>query len=136
MVITMPNLPGWHDVPLATLVAEALELPARLHNDASLAALGEALAGAGRGASPLVYLTVSTGIGGGIVIGGRLFEGRHGLAGELGHILLDPAGPTCGLGRAGLPGGPGQRLGPGAPGSRGHGGRRDSSRLRAAGVSD
>ena len=101
MVIRMPNLPGWHDVPLATLVAEALELPARLHNDASLAALGEALAGAGRGASPLVYLTVSTGIGGGIVIGGRLFEGRHGLAGELGHILLDPAGPTCGLGHAG-----------------------------------
>ena len=86
MVIRMPNLPGWHDVPLATLVAEALELPARLHNDASLAALGEALAGAGRGASPLVYLTVSTGIGGGIVIGGRLFEGRHGLAGELGLV--------------------------------------------------
>ncbi|MBK8540004.1 MAG: ROK family protein [Ardenticatenia bacterium] len=101
MVIRMPNLPGWHDVPLATLLADALELPARLHNDASLAALGEAFAGAGRGADPLVYLTVSTGIGGGIVIGGRLFEGRHGLAAELGHILPDPAGPTCGLGHAG-----------------------------------
>lgn len=101
MVLTMPNLPGWRDLPLAALLAKALGRPTWLHNDASLAALGEARLGAGSGADPLVYFTLSTGIGGGIVIGGRLFEGRHGLAGELGHILLDPAGPVCGLGHAG-----------------------------------
>lgn len=101
MVLTMPNLAGWRDVPLAALLAKALGRPTWLHNDASLAALGEAHLGAGSGADPLVYLTLSTGIGGGIVSGGRLFEGRHGLAGELGHILLDPAGPTCGLRHAG-----------------------------------
>ncbi len=101
MVLTMPNLPGWRDLPLAALLAKALGRPTWLHNDASLAALGEARLGAGSGADPLVYFTLSTGIGGGIVSGGRLFEGRHGLAGELGHILLDPKGPACGLGHAG-----------------------------------
>lgn len=101
VVIRMPNLAGWRDIPLAARLSEALDRPTHLHNDASLAALGEARAGAGVGTDPLVYLTLSTGIGGGIVLGGRLFDGRHGLAGELGHILLDPAGPTCGLGHAG-----------------------------------
>lgn len=99
-VLRMPNLPGWEDVPLASLLAEALGRPVRLQNDASLAALAEGRLGAGRGADPLVYLTLSTGIGGGILVGGRLLEGHRGLAGELGHILLETGdvGPTCGLG--------------------------------------
>lgn len=101
VVLRMPNLAGWRDVPLAARLADALDRPTHLHNDASVAALGEARAGAGVGADPLVYLTLSTGIGGGIVVGGRLFDGRHGLAGELGHVLLDPAGPACGLGHPG-----------------------------------
>ncbi len=101
LVLQTPHLKGWRDVPLAALLGAALERPAHLHNDATLAALGESRAGAGLAADPLVYLTLSTGIGGGIVIGGRLFDGRHGLAGELGHILLDPTGPDCVLGHRG-----------------------------------
>lgn len=99
-ILRMPNLPGWVDVPLAALLAEALGCPVRLQNDASLAALAEGRQGAGQGADPLLYLTLSTGIGGGILVGGRLLEGRNGLAGELGHILLETRedGPSCGLG--------------------------------------
>lgn len=97
-ILRMPNLAGWEGFPLAARLAEALGRPVHLQNDASLAALAEGRLGAGRGADPLVYLTLSTGIGGGILVGGRLLEGRRGLAGELGHLLLDREGPACGLG--------------------------------------
>lgn len=100
-VVTLaPNL-GWRDVPVARLLSEALPWPCALVNDADAAALGEAVFGAGRGADPLFFLTVSTGIGGGIVLHGELMTGAHGAAGEFGHQVIDPDGPRCGCGRHG-----------------------------------
>ena len=96
-----PNLSGWREFPLAARLSARLGLPTRANNDASLAALGEALHGAGAGCEHVVYLTVSTGVGGGIVDGGRIRGGSHGLGGELGHVILQAGGPRCGLGHAG-----------------------------------
>lgn len=100
-VFATPNLAGWRDVPLRDLLAERLGLPAWVHNDANLAALGEALRGAGRGHDPLVYLTVSTGVGGGIIQDGHIVEGATGLAGELGHVIVQAGGPACNFGHRG-----------------------------------
>lgn len=96
-----PNLRGFDGFPLGAAVGRAVGLPAVVHNDANLAALGEWHFGAGRGADPLLYLTVSTGVGGGIIRGGRIEEGRHGLAGELGHMIVAADGPRCNFGHAG-----------------------------------
>jgi len=95
------HVPGWDGAPLADWVERDLGLPCAVANDADAAALGEARYGAGRGAALLLYLTVSTGIGGGVVAGGRLFRGARALAGELGHQCLDPGGPPCSCGRRG-----------------------------------
>ncbi len=95
-----PNL-GWRDVPLVALLRERLEVPVVLDDDATAAALGEARFGAGRGADPFAYLTISSGVGAGVVTGGRSLRGAHGLAGEVGHLVVDPAGPRCGCGRRG-----------------------------------
>lgn len=95
-----PNL-GWRDVPLAGWLATRLGIPVALEDDATAAALGEAYAGAGRGADPFAYLTVSSGVGAGVVVGGRSMRGAHGLAGEVGHLVIDPKGPRCGCGRQG-----------------------------------
>ena len=97
-----PNLPGWDDVPLGDIVAAALGRPTYVDNDASAAALAEAWWGSGRGCRSFVYLTISTGIGGGIVLDGRLERGANGNAGELGHITVDYRGWHCpGCGRRG-----------------------------------
>jgi glucokinase len=81
------NFPTWHDLPLAQLVSDGLGgVPTHMENDANLAALAEYHQGAGRGANPMVYLTISTGIGGGAVIDGKLFTGHGGLALEPGHV--------------------------------------------------
>lgn len=101
IVPNAPQLPGWRDVPLAEIISRALELPTRLENDATAAALGEHAFGAGRGSRYMLFLTVSTGIGGGIIIDGRLYTGKSGAAGELGHIVIDPDGPPCGCGARG-----------------------------------
>jgi glucokinase len=101
IVYEVPNMPGWHDFPLAARLVEATGLPVWVHNDANLAALAEARYGAGRGFDPLVYLTVSTGVGGGVIIDDEMLSGRHGLAGELGHVVVRAGGPTCGLGHPG-----------------------------------
>ena len=101
LIIEAPNLPGWFSVPLARRLGEAIGCPAVLENDANAAALGEFVYGAGRGARHMLYLTVSTGIGGGLVLDGRLYRGATGSAGELGHILVDEAGPLCGCGARG-----------------------------------
>ncbi|MDP2726570.1 MAG: ROK family protein, partial [Dehalococcoidia bacterium] len=82
VIFTPPNLPGWKDVPLKALLENALGLPIYVGNDANLAALGEHRFGAGRGFDHLVYLTVSTGIGAGIIADGKLLLGQDGLAGE------------------------------------------------------
>jgi len=83
------TLPGWQNVPLAAIVCEAFDgVPTFVENDANLAAIAEYTSGIGRGADPLIYLTLSTGIGGGAMIGGQLFTGWSGLAIEPGHIRL------------------------------------------------
>lgn len=92
---------GWYDVPFAGEIADRLAIPVALEDDATAAAIGEALAGAGRGADPFVYLTVSSGVGAGVVSDGRSMRGAHGLAGEIGHLVIDPSGPRCACGRRG-----------------------------------
>ncbi len=101
LVFNPPNLPGWVRVPLVDHVARALGLSAVLDNDANAAALGESRYGAGRGAESMVYITVSTGIGGGVVLNGRLWHGLGDGAGEVGHMTLEPGGPLCGCGNRG-----------------------------------
>lgn len=96
-----PNLPGWRDVPLADILRHTFELPVYLNNDANLAALGEHRFGAGQEVDDLIYLTISTGIGGGIISQGRLLLGANGLAAEVGHMILEPEGPPCGCGGRG-----------------------------------
>ncbi len=91
----------WVNVPLGQMLATAVGVPVRIEDDATAAALGEALAGAGEGFDPMAYLTLSSGIGSGLVIGGRSMRGAHGLAGEIGHLVIDPTGPPCGCGRRG-----------------------------------
>ena len=101
VVPNAPQLPGWQDVPLARLMAERVGVAAILENDASAAALGEHRFGAGRGSRHMLYLTVSTGVGGGIIIEGELYRGKSGAAGELGHVIIDINGPPCGCGARG-----------------------------------
>jgi glucokinase len=101
IVFQAPNLPRWRDVPLATALEARLGLSVLLGNDANLAALAEARHGAGKGARDLIYLTVSTGIGSGVVADGRLLLGAHGIAAEAGHMALSLDGPLCGCGNRG-----------------------------------
>lgn len=97
-----PNLPGWEQVPLASLIGARFALPVYLNNDANAAALGEWRYGAGRGHNHLVYVTLSTGIGGGVVSDGTLLLGSAGGAAEIGHICLQAVGgEPCGCGRSG-----------------------------------
>lgn len=90
VVYAPPHLHGWSDVPLRAMVADATGLPVELGNDANAAALGEWRFGGGRGTRSMVYLTVSTGIGGGVIEDGRLLLGRNGAGYELGFMILDP----------------------------------------------
>lgn len=101
VILSTPNLPGWDQVPLRDLMQSELGLPVVLGNDANLAGLGELYFGAAKGLKDVVYLTVSTGIGGGVITDGRLLLGAHGLAGELGHMTILPDGPLCGCGNHG-----------------------------------
>lgn len=100
-VVNPPNLPGWGDVALGPMLSNKLGLQVAVENDANAAALGEYLEGAGREARTLVYVTVSTGVGGGFVIGGELYRGPRGAAGEIGHMVIRPGGPLCGCGNNG-----------------------------------
>lgn len=96
-----PNLKGWHNVPLRQLLYDEFSLPVYLGNDANLAGLGEHIYGAGRGVPDMIYVTVSTGIGGGVIIGGHVMEGVSGTAGEVGHMTIDIRGPRCNCGNIG-----------------------------------
>ena len=100
-VVAPPNLPGWVSVPLGQRIAAAVGIRTFLENDANAAALGEYRFGAGRGTRHMVYVTVSTGIGGGFIIDGKLYSGATGGAAELGHTVILPRGPRCGCGRQG-----------------------------------
>jgi len=96
-----PNLPGWNDYPIRDEIEERLRTRVFLENDANAAALGEKWMGLGRDVDSLAMLTLGTGVGGGVVISGRVWHGMLGMAGELGHITADPAGPRCGCGNLG-----------------------------------
>ena len=96
-----PNMPGWDGFTLRPLLEEKLKLQVSIANDATLAALAEHRFGAGRGYSNLIYMTISTGIGGGIIIDGDLYTGAGGFAGEIGHMSMDPDGPMCNCGNIG-----------------------------------
>jgi len=100
-VITCHHLSGWEGVRLRELLAERTGLPAVMDNDANAAALGETVFGAARGCEHVLYVTVSTGIGAGLVLGGRVHRGANSMAGELGHTHLVPYGPRCTCGRLG-----------------------------------
>ncbi|PSJ56807.1 ROK family protein [Kumtagia ephedrae] len=101
IVIGPPTLAGWHEVPLMDILISRFGLPVRLENDANAAALGELRFGAGRGAESLVFVTVSTGIGGGVIAEGRLYHGRRGLAAEIGHMTITGEGERCFCGAVG-----------------------------------
>jgi glucokinase len=100
-VLNTPNIPGWIDFPLGEMLHGCFHVPVVMGNDANMAALCEWKYGAGQGHHHLVYLTISTGIGSGIICDDRLVSGSNGLAGELGHITVLPDGPLCGCGHRG-----------------------------------
>lgn len=96
VVATSTHVGGWSDFPLTAYLADSLQVPVVMDNDANVGALGEGHYGAGRGAWPLFYMTLSTGIGGGILNGqGHVERGADCVAGEIGHITLQPDGPEC-----------------------------------------
>jgi glucokinase len=97
-LLAPPNNPEWHNFPLAPNVEKHFGVKTYLDNDANLAALGEYRFGAGKGHHDVLYFTVSTGIGAGVIIDDRLLQGYHGLAAELGHVIVDPDGPPCSCG--------------------------------------
>jgi glucokinase len=101
IVFDPPNLLGWERVPLRDMLESALHVPTVIVNDANASALGEFHFGAGRDTRNLVYLTISTGIGGGVVVDGMLLEGSSGSGGELGHMTIDRHGPVCPCGNIG-----------------------------------
>jgi glucokinase len=100
-LVTSIHAPGWQNFALSKWVQETLGIPARLDNDANAGALGESRFGAGRGAESLVYITLSTGIGGGLVFGGKIFRGKDSLAGEVGHLPVSDSGVICSCGARG-----------------------------------
>ncbi|GCF06545.1 ROK family protein [Dictyobacter arantiisoli] len=101
VVYAPPNLPGWNDVPLRTMFLEEFNIPVFVENDANAAALGEYMFGAGRGSKEIAYITISTGIGGGIIADGNIVEGISGTAIELGHMTIDWHGVRCNCGNIG-----------------------------------
>lgn len=102
-VVSPPNTPGWRAgfALLGALRERYAPLPVRLHNDAVAVAVGEHWRGAGRGVDDLLGMVVSTGVGGGVVAGGRVLGGRSGNAGHVGHLVVEPDGPPCGCGGRG-----------------------------------
>ncbi len=101
IVYEAPNIPSWTNLPLKKLIQDRFNVPVAIGNDANLAALGEWRFGAGIGHRHLMYITVSTGIGGGVIIDNQLLLGAHGLAAELGHVTVIPDGPLCSCGQRG-----------------------------------
>lgn len=97
----LPNIPGWKNVPLKKFLEKELDIPVFLENDVNLIALGEWKFGAGRNSDNMVCMTLGTGVGGGLILGGRLYRGPGFSAGELGHIPINEDGPACGCGSYG-----------------------------------
>ena len=101
VTITCHHLRGWEEVPLLEMAAVRTGLRVAMDNDANAAGLAEYYFGAGRGFPDMVYLTVSSGVGGGVIIGGRVHRGVSTMAGEIGHTVIDPNGPECTCGKRG-----------------------------------
>ena len=101
VVLFTPNLPGWRDVPLGPMLSVSTNRPVRVSNDANCAALGEARFGAAAGMHDVVYLGLGTGVGGGLILDGRLYEGGFGMGVELGHVTVSTDGPRCTCGGIG-----------------------------------
>jgi glucokinase len=101
LVLLSHHVPGWEKVPLREWLEERLGVPAAVDNDANVAALGEHRFGAGQGLNSLMYITVSTGVGGGWILNGQPWRGAEGMAGEIGHMVVDPDGPLCLCGKRG-----------------------------------
>lgn len=101
VALGVPTLAGWSDIPIASMIQTALNLPVRLENDAIAAAIGEWKFGAGQGLSHLVYVTISTGIGGGVIADGKVLRGRMGMAGHIGHMTIERDGAPCACGNRG-----------------------------------
>lgn len=101
IIFSTPNIPGWKNFPFAELLARKYHVPVFLENDANLAAVGEWRYGAGQGHNDVLYITISTGIGGGVISGGRLLTSERGMTAELGHLTVLPNGPVCSCGRRG-----------------------------------
>lgn len=95
------HVPGWEETPLAEQLSREFGVPVAVDNDANVAALGEWRFGAGQGCTSLLYVTVSTGIGGGWVLNGQIWAGADGMAGEIGHIVVRPGGAACACGKQG-----------------------------------
>ncbi|MEJ2556094.1 MAG: ROK family protein [Anaerolineae bacterium] len=95
------HVPGWENTPLREILETEFGAPASVDNDANVAALGEHRFGAGQGFSSLLYITVSTGVGGGWILNGQPWRGAEGMAGEIGHTVVDPNGPVCLCGKRG-----------------------------------
>jgi glucokinase len=100
VLVNPPNLP-WQNVPLEAMLSKATGARVLLANDADMAGLGEFSRGAGQGTRNMVYITWSTGVGGGLIIDGKLHRGAHGTAAEVGHIIIDPNGPLDACGQRG-----------------------------------
>ncbi|ADI14596.1 ROK family protein [Truepera radiovictrix] len=100
-VIFAPNIPGMEQAPVARDLSARLGLPVVLENDANAAGYAEHLYGAAQALESSIYVTISTGIGGGVFVGERVIRGVHGVAGEVGHMTLLPGGPLCGCGQHG-----------------------------------
>ncbi len=95
------HVPGWEDFPLADTLQQEFGAPVWIDNDANTAALGELRLGAGKGCITLMYITISTGVGGGIILEGKIWRGADSMAGEIGHTVVDPDGPRCLCGKNG-----------------------------------
>lgn len=95
------HVPGWENVPLADILAAEFNVPVSVDNDANVAAIGEHRFGAGKGFDSLLYITISTGVGGGWILNNRPWRGAEGMAGEIGHTVVDPTGPLCLCGKRG-----------------------------------
>lgn len=100
IIYSPPNLPGWDNVPITSIFTDEFGVDTALQNDANACALAEWLMGAGKGTSNMIFLTFGTGMGGGLILNGRLYSGTNDLGGEVGHLRLADSGPV-GFGKAG-----------------------------------
>lgn len=101
IVIESPNFPDWHEVNFTKILGNTLTIPVRIENDANLFAIGEGFAGSAKDCKNFVGITLGTGVGGGIILDGKIYRGTKGMAGEIGHIVIHPSGPICSCGKKG-----------------------------------